>query len=305
MQEGLVIDIWNEPELDVFWGRSVDQWLQMWGRGYYRFREAFGDGSGVRISGPATSGAPSADSEWFGAWARFVAGNQSVPDQYSWHEERGGSASVADSANGLRAALSANGLPENEVNINEYAIKSEQVPAGSAWFISQLERLDYIGLRGNWASTTQLHDLAANLLSKTNPDDPTGTGYFPNGDYQVYKYYAGSMTGNRVSTSSSADQRFDAYATVDGSTARILMGVRPPTTGEYQLQMNGLSSLGLPDSGTLSVKTLRFPVGANEDFDEVDNPVDEGSIEHQYSDGTLTLAYYAEESVTFAWEFSY
>ena len=38
MRSNLVIDIWNEPDNSPFWGRSMDQWLAMWGRGYYRLR---------------------------------------------------------------------------------------------------------------------------------------------------------------------------------------------------------------------------------------------------------------------------
>jgi hypothetical protein len=35
---GLVIDIWNEPDGTGFWKRTSAQWLQMWGRTYYRLR---------------------------------------------------------------------------------------------------------------------------------------------------------------------------------------------------------------------------------------------------------------------------
>ena len=38
MQAGLVIDIWNEPEGSGFWGRSIQQWLDMWGRGWHMFK---------------------------------------------------------------------------------------------------------------------------------------------------------------------------------------------------------------------------------------------------------------------------
>lgn len=34
----LVIDIWNEPDLSVFWNREQTQYLQMWGRTYARIR---------------------------------------------------------------------------------------------------------------------------------------------------------------------------------------------------------------------------------------------------------------------------
>ena len=39
MTENLVIDIWNEPDYGtVFWNRSQEQFLDMWGWGYARLR---------------------------------------------------------------------------------------------------------------------------------------------------------------------------------------------------------------------------------------------------------------------------
>jgi hypothetical protein len=46
--------------------------------------------------------------------------------------------------------LGSSGLPVKPVNINEYAVYTEQVPSGVAWWISQLERVDESVLRGNW-----------------------------------------------------------------------------------------------------------------------------------------------------------
>ncbi len=42
-----------------------------------------------------------------------------------------------------------------------------EVPAGAAWWLSCLERYDALGLRGNWEDGTALHDLFANLLTKS------------------------------------------------------------------------------------------------------------------------------------------
>lgn len=36
--DGLSIDIWNEPDLTIFWNRGQTQYLQMWGRTYHRLR---------------------------------------------------------------------------------------------------------------------------------------------------------------------------------------------------------------------------------------------------------------------------
>jgi hypothetical protein len=38
MTTGLVVDIWNEPDLSAFWNRAQTQYLEMWGRTYYKFR---------------------------------------------------------------------------------------------------------------------------------------------------------------------------------------------------------------------------------------------------------------------------
>lgn len=36
--EALSIDIWNEPDGSWFWPRSMDQFLEMFCRGYHRLR---------------------------------------------------------------------------------------------------------------------------------------------------------------------------------------------------------------------------------------------------------------------------
>ena len=34
----IIVDIWNEPDGTLFWNRPQAQWIQMWGRTYYRLR---------------------------------------------------------------------------------------------------------------------------------------------------------------------------------------------------------------------------------------------------------------------------
>jgi len=38
MTAGMVWDIWNEPDVGAFWSRPQFQWIQMWGRCYYKIR---------------------------------------------------------------------------------------------------------------------------------------------------------------------------------------------------------------------------------------------------------------------------
>lgn len=262
-------------------------------------------GTSVLLSGPATAGEPIA-STWWNAWASFVAANDSVPDQYAWHMEGGGGDLLSAQA-GLIAIQKTYGLPSKPININEYGVYDEQVPAGSAWWISQLERINAHGLRGNWLSGYELHDFLASLLSKPdNPDNgdysPTAAGYYPNGDYQVYKYYYQNMTGYRVGTTPSTDLKLEAYATV-GTTAKVLVGVRV-ATGTWTLELNDLSAIGLPTSGTLNVQTWGFPVASDVHYGEVDGPTNLGIYGHAYTGNTVSFpVYQTDETTAYVFEF--
>lgn len=87
-------------------------------------RSAFS--TSVLISGPAAANEPSLNSTWWNNWASFVASNNSVPDQYAWHEE-GGGGSLSGSNDGLHQIISTYKLPMRPININEYGTFPEQV----------------------------------------------------------------------------------------------------------------------------------------------------------------------------------
>lgn len=306
MTTAFVFDIWNEPDLDLFWDRTQSQYLDVWGRTYHRVRAALPD---VPISGPSTSNSPTTNPDWWNAYLTFVAANDSIPDQWSWHMEYAGGDMLETNGN-LQALLDAHSLPRRPLNINEYGVAAEQVPAGDAWFIAQLERVDAFGLRGNWATGGTnggaLHDFLAGLLGKPNGGtdayDPAATGYWPNGEWQVYRYYATNMTGTRRGTLPSGDAKLDAYATVDDATVRILVGVRIET-GTWQLQVDGLEEVGLAESGSVNIHTWGFPDAG--DYGEVDGPTDLGWVEHAYEGGSVTFPIYQTDAATaYAFEFA-
>ena len=305
MTNGVIFDTWNEPDLGtVFWGRSQDQYLQMWGRTYTKVREAFGNT--VPISGPSSSSEPQPNNAWWTNFAAYVKKTGSIPDQWAWHMETGGG-SMTGSFGGLQTILNQYGLPQKPININEYAVFDEQVPSAAAWWIAQLERVNAIGLRGNWLMTGQLHDFLASLLSKPGAPDSyssTGTGYYTNGEYQVYKYYAKSMTGYRVGTTVSSDYILDAYATVDKTAkiARVLVGSRL-RTGTWYVRLDKLSSLGLPPSGKLAIHTFGFPDKGH--YGRVDAPNDLGYYTHDYSGDSVTFPIYQNDKTTaYAFDFA-
>ena len=248
-----------------------------------------------------------ASNAWWTTWLKQIAGNNTAPDQYSYHLE--GTLSEADNdpqyTNASLSALQKQyGLPSREVNINEYAEYSEMMPAGYAWWISRLERYNFWGLLGNWQGGTVLHDLFANLLTKkSDPTVYTATDYAAAPGYWVYRYYAQNMTGHRVATTGSTDTWFDVYATV-GDRVRILSGSKVKI-GTWAIQVNNLEAIGLPSSGSVSIDTWGF-IGDDpfDPFKVTGPPTFRNTVSHTYSGNTLTFPIYQTDNHT-AWAFEF
>ncbi|KAH7021926.1 glycoside hydrolase superfamily [Ilyonectria destructans] len=304
MIDNVVIDIWNEPDGTAFWNRPQSQYLDLWGRTYYRFKR---DLPQCATSGPSYAGAPALSNSWWTNWASFIAKNGSIPTQYSWHME-GGGGDMQSSVSTYQTILNNNGLATNHVvNINEYGVWSEQGPAGSAWWIAQLERVNAYGLRGNWLSGNALHDFMAGLLGKPHASDSsysyTAGGYWATGSWQVYHYYAKNMTGTRVATDPTSDLRGEVYAVVGSDKVRLLVGSRV-ATGTFNIELSQLSAVGLPTSGTLQIHTYGFP-GSDDHYAELDAPTDLGVYGHPYSGNSVSFPIYQKDVYTaYAFEFS-
>ena len=163
----------------------------------------------------------------------------------------------------LNELLDTYGLPQRQVNINEYGLKSEITPSAYVWYIARLERYNYIGLLGNWQNGLALDDLMANLLTKKgDPLDYNNTDYLPAAGYPVMSYYATNMTGQRVSTAGSYDKKMDSYATMD-DRVRILTAPKR-TTGNYTLQVLHVDAAGYEDGDTITVDGWTY--GGTEDI---------------------------------------
>ncbi|EEU42698.1 uncharacterized protein NECHADRAFT_47861 [Fusarium vanettenii 77-13-4] len=288
---GLDIDIWNEPDIGIFWGASQEQYLATW----LRTDEL----PEVLISGPSASQPATESSSWWQNYMRFIAENDAVPDIYTWHlliPNR----NLRESSSQFDKLRRRNSLPERPVVINEYAAwdNHEQSPAGGVFYISQLERHNTHGLRANWGSASKLHDLLANLLGKRDGE------YYPVGEWHVYNYYKEKMTGDRVATSPSEDELFEVYATHGGTvgSVKILAAVRPVAGRRtYDLTVTGLAHLGF--RGTrVNVRTLRFD--GPDISTEIGDPVDLGVVQHEVTDDQVTFWVLPEEVTTaYAFEF--
>ncbi|KAK2808651.1 hypothetical protein FQN50_004515 [Emmonsiellopsis sp. PD_5] len=271
MLDGLVIDLWNEPDLDIFWARSWPQYLDYYVRAHQFFKRELPD---TLISGPSMAHSPTLNDRNWTDWMSAVSEAKTIPDIYSWHQigdwEREPDTTIPD-FHTLRDKF---GLPERPFDINEYAWPTEQNPANSVFYLAQLERHNARGLRANWGSGSELHDFMANLVYKS--DDGT---YQPNGEWHVYNYYA-NMTGNRPATTATSDRLFDVFATTSNNTIKILAGTRT-VPDSYDIEIYSVSSLGFPPEGSVAIRSYRFDWNGAQGA--VDAPVDLGCEEKEYA----------------------
>ncbi|KIM93779.1 hypothetical protein OIDMADRAFT_61414 [Oidiodendron maius Zn] len=291
--DGLVWDIWNESDGQWFWARSMQQWIDLYIRTHKLIRSNH-HFDGVKISGPTLAAAPYNTSVWWTSWLEQIKGNNTIPDQIAYHLEAGPgvgpwqeSYDLTNTYPSVISLLQSYGIQERPQIINEYASYDEQIPSGAAFWISRLERYNIYGLRGNWQSGTVLHDLMANLLTKNDPFNYTETDYMPGPEYLVYKYYYHNMTGVRLDTNGSANLQFDVYATANPKDkVRILAGGQT-ATGNWTINVENLSGVGLPKSGNVHIQTWAF--NGDGHYVPTMGPTDLGVTPYTYSNNMLSI----------------
>jgi hypothetical protein len=282
-------DLWNEPDIELFWDRAQEQFHEAWQVAVDKVRAAFPEAT---IVGPSTATEPSEDNAWWTAYLDFIAAYGVVPDIISWHEI-GGAAHEQDpvaSRAAVEEMLSSRGLTAKGFQVNEYAEDWQQHPGQSAWFIARLERAGIDGLRANWGSGQKLHDNLADLLTHTDH------GYAPLGDWHTYQWYGG-QEGMVVATESAGP--LDVFATkADGPApeAKLLLGNHGGLTGEVAIVVKGLEMTELVDP---SVVINRMPY--NDGLPVEDPiPVTDVGTERLSTDGIRITIQYANDHDAFA-----
>ncbi len=221
-------DLWNEPNITLFWNRPQAQYFELWRRTYQRVRAAF---PAQLIVGPSLAGVPTTSGSWWTQYLDFVRANNVVPDIVSWHSLPGDPVANVAAAN---SSLDSRGIPHpRPYQINEYGASNEQNPGGGSWYIARLERSGADGLRANWAGGANLHNDLASLLVRNSAGQ-----HQPKGEWWVYRFY-GSQTGQIVSVTPS--RSYDAFATKATGNAKILVGGRG-TTGAIAVTLQRLDT---------------------------------------------------------------
>jgi hypothetical protein len=239
-------DLWNEPNITLFWNRPQAQYFELWRRTYQRIRAAFGS---QLIVGPSCACVPTSTGTWWGQYLDFVRSTNTVPDIVSWHALPGDPVANVAAAN---STLGSRGIPHpRPYQINEYAASNEQNPGDGAWYIARLERAGADGLRANWAGGANLHNDLAGLLVRNSAGQ-----YQPKGEWWVYRFYA-TQTGQLVSVTPSP--AYDAVATKTARTAMILVG-GGGTTGNIAVNLQRLDTVtGVVENNQVRVVAQRIP----------------------------------------------
>jgi hypothetical protein len=239
-------DLWNEPNITLFWNRPQSQYFELWRRTYQRVRAAFPN---QLIVGPSHAGVPSTSPGWWTQYFDFVRANNVIPDIISWHALPSDPVANVAAAN---ASLGARGIPHpRPYQINEYAASNEQNPGDGSWYIARLERAGADGLRANWAGGGNLHNDLGNLLVRNSAGQ-----HQPKGEWWVYQFY-GSQTGQISSVTPS--RSYDAFATKASGIAKILVG-GGGTTGNIAVNLQRLDTTsGIVQNNQVRVIVQRIP----------------------------------------------
>jgi hypothetical protein len=238
-------DLWNEPNISIFWNRSQSQYFELWRRTYQRIRAEFPT---QLIVGPSCACVPSTGG-WWTQYLDFARSSNTVPDIISWHSLPGDPVANVATAN---STLDSRGIPHpRPYQINEYGASNEQNPGDGSWYIARLERAGADGLRANWASGGNLHNDLGNLLVHNSAGQ-----HQPKGEWWVYRFY-GSQTGQVVATTPS--QSYDAFATKANGAAKVLVG-GGSTTGTVAVALRNLNTTtGIVQDNQVRVLVQRVP----------------------------------------------
>ncbi|HEX6526168.1 MAG TPA: RICIN domain-containing protein [Streptosporangiaceae bacterium] len=244
-------DIWNEPELSIFWGPGVNttQYFQMWDTAFREIRRL---APGALIVGPDFAFTPLRNNGEWQTWLAHVKSAGTVPDEITNHDEGDVDDPVAVSQ-AIDSDLAAAGLPRIPLSANEYQPADRQTAGVTAWYLARFAQSSYTNaMRGNWVCC--LTPNLAGVLTQANGS------WQPNGNWWAMRTYA-DMTGSLVSTSGQVGST--AISASEDSTAKravAVIGDSNGFTGAASVTFSGLGSVPwLASNGSVNVIVDRIP----------------------------------------------
>jgi hypothetical protein len=143
-EKGLEVqwDIWEEPNHEVWWDRSREQFFDTYAHAYRKLKQL---DPGAVVVGPSIN---RCDPDYLKAFLLFARDNKVLPDILSWHEivEQNFPVNIPDHVENIRAFMRAQDIEVIPIDINEYVAPSRQTNPGShVWYITCLEEAEVNG----------------------------------------------------------------------------------------------------------------------------------------------------------------
>ncbi len=264
-------DIWNEPDLTYFWGRSQAQFFATWKHAYERIRAK---DPGAVIVGPSigyfsTNAVPSVWGGWIKQFLLFakdpdgnpVTNDSVLPDIVSWHEMVNPK-EIPEQVKMIRGFMAANGIADRPIDVNEYQGPGENLmlsPGNTVQFLSQLEKTDIRhAIRACWNDNDA--DGNTNGLFPGRLDNiMTPSPFQPRAVWHVYNSYAG-MSGKKISVSQGGFLAGFGAADNAAGRATLLVGNDGTQAFTTKLTINNLSQLAdFTTAGKVRVRIREIP----------------------------------------------
>ncbi|MBO3731805.1 RICIN domain-containing protein [Glycomyces niveus] len=250
----ITYDIWNEPDIDIFWTRGVNspQYFQMWDTAVRTIQRVDPD---AEIVGPSFAYTPDRRPEQWRTFLSHVKAAGTLPDMIANHTLGNVDDPVAV-GDATLAALSAQGIPALPLSANEYQPQNMQTANVTAWYLARFAQSDYDNaIRGNWFCC-----LTPNLTGLLTQ---SGGTWQPTGNWWVMKSYA-DMTGRLVQTSGQVNGTAISAAKDEAARRAVaVLGNINGATGSTSVTFNGLASVPwLTEGGNVHVTVNRIPEAA-------------------------------------------
>ena len=244
-------DIWNEPELSIFWkpGVNTPQYFQMWDTAYREIRRL---APSATIVGPSFAFTPQSRPAQWQTWLEHVKAAGTVPDMITNHDE-GDVDDPVTVSQALDSEVAAAGLPHIPLSANEYQPADRQTAGVTAWYAARFAQSNYANaMRGNW-QCCMIPNLTGILARNAS-------GWAPTGNWWALRSYA-DLTGSLVSTSGEVGTTaISAAEDPSQQRAVAVVGDSDGYTGDASVTFNGLSSVPwLVHNGTVHVTAYRIP----------------------------------------------
>ncbi|AWB26668.1 hypothetical protein HARCEL1_02540 [Halococcoides cellulosivorans] len=232
-------EIWNEPNIDIFWPRSRSQYHEMWQHGVEHIRSRQPD---ARIVGP---GHTHFSRNLMGQFLDMTVETGSVPDILNWHVLQANNDAV-ETASAVRDLLAERGLEHLDLEVNEYVPSDRQSPGYTAWDLARVEKSDieYAAL-GNWSYCCATSALCATL---------TEDGAAPTGRWWLYARY-GQTRGEVVRTEATDSIDSAANCNPEETQSRIVVG-NHGVSGQVDLRIQNPDRIS---DSRVRVKVERLP----------------------------------------------